>query len=143
MFLLMGLCFSLASVALLVGAVWTFFSQQHQAENRATASGIVVELVSRITTSGRSSMYCPVVEFTAASGEKIKFTSEFGTLPASHKIGQSVSVRYDAADPQKAEVDSTTTRWLGPLVFVFMGVVTCCLGVSFLAFYTMLGPAAP
>jgi len=88
-------------------------------------------------------MLCPVVEFTASSGEKIKFTSEFGTLPASHKIGQSVTVRYDAVEPQKAEIESTTTRWLGPLVYVFMGVIACCLSVFFLAFYALLGSSAP
>jgi hypothetical protein len=143
MFLLMGLCFGLSSFALLGGAVWAYVSQQRKTESRVTASGTVVELVSRITTSGRSSMYCPVVEFTASSGEKIRFTSEFGSLPASHKVGQSVTVRYDAVEPQKAEIESTMTRWLGPVVYVFMGVIACCLSVSFLAFYAMLGSSAP
>jgi hypothetical protein len=143
MFLLMGLCFGLSSFALLGGAVWSYVSQQRQAESRVTAVGTVVELVSRVTVSGRASMYCPVVEFTASSGEKIKFTSEFGSLPAGHKIGQSVTVRYDAVEPQKAEIESTTTRWLGPVVYVFMGVIACCLSVSFLAFYALLGSSAP
>lgn len=143
MFLIMGLCFGVSSFALLGGAVWAYVSQQRKTESRVTAVGSVVELVSRVTASGRSSMYCPVVEFTASSGEKIRFTSEFGTLPASHKIGQSVTVRYDAIEPQKAEIESTMNRWLGPLVYVFMGVIACCMSVAFLAFYAMLGSSAP
>jgi len=143
MFLIMGLCLGVSAFALLVGAIWAFVSQRRQAESRVSMVGTVVDLVSRVTTSGRASMLCPVVEFTASSGEKIKFTSEFGTLPASHKIGQSVTVRYDAVEPQKAEIETATTRWLGPLVYVFMGVIACCLSVFFLGFYALLGSSAP
>jgi len=143
MFLLMGLCFGLSSFALLGAAVWAYFSQQRKVESQATAVGIVIELVSRVTTSGRSSMMCPVVEFTAPSGEKIRFTSEFGSLPAGHKIGQNVTVGYDPVEPQKAEIASTMTHWSGPIIYVFMGVIACCLSVSFLAFYALLGSSAP
>jgi len=142
MFLVMGLCFGLSSFALLGGAVWAYFSQQRKTESQVKAVGAVVELVSRVTASGRSSMLCPVVEFTASSGEKIKFTSEFGSRPAGHKIGQSVTVGYDPVEPQKAEIDSTTTRWLVPLIYVFMGLIACCLSVSFLVFYGMIGNAS-
>jgi len=143
MFLLMGLCFGLSSFALLSAAVWAYFSQQRKVESQVTAVGTVVELVSRVTASGRASMMCPVVEFTAPSGEKIRFTSEFGSLPAGHKIGQSVTVGYDPVEPQKAEIASTMTRWSGPVIYVFMGVIACCLSVSFLAFYALLGSSAP
>lgn len=142
MFLLMGLCFGLSSFALLGGAVWAYLSQQRKAESQGKAVGTVVELVSRATASGRSNMLCPVVEFTASSGEKIKFTSEFGSRPAGHKIGQSVTVGYDPVEPQKAEIDSTTTRWLVPLIYVFMGLIACCLAVSFLVFYGLIGNAS-
>lgn len=143
MFLFMGLCLGLSSFALLGAAVWTYFNQQRKVESQVTAVGTVVELVSRVTASGSASMMCPVVEFTASSGEKIRFTSEFGSLPAGHKIGQSVTVGYDPVEPKKAEIDSTTTRWLGPVVYVFMGVIACCLSIFFLAFYALLGSSAP
>jgi hypothetical protein len=139
MFLIMGLCFGLSSFALLGGAVWTFFSQQRKMENRVTAVGNVVELTTRVTTSGRASMICPIVEFTAPSGEKIRFTSDFGSRPAGHKIGQSVNVRYDPVDPQQAEIESAMTLWLTPLIMVIMGIIVCCLAVSFLALYGIGG----
>ena len=135
MFLFMGLCFGISALGLLGGAVWTFFKQQQTMESRAATTGTVVELTDRITASGRASMICPVVEFTTVTGEKIRFTSEFGSRPAGHKIGQSVNVRYDAADPQKAEIESTMNRWLVPLILVFMGVIACCMGIVFLGFY--------
>jgi len=133
MFLFMGLCFGIAAVGLLGGAVWAYFKQQQTTESRVATTGTVVELTAQVTQRG--SMLCPVVEFTTLTGAQIRFTSEFGSRPAGHKIGQSVNIRYDAADPQKAEIESPMNRWLVPLILVFMGVIACCMGVVFLGFY--------
>jgi hypothetical protein len=133
--LLMGLCFGVAAFALFAGAVWAYFKQKSQMESRVLATGTVVELVHRATTGGRSGIFCPVVEFGVPSGQKIRFTSDFGSRPAGHKIGQSVNVRYDPADPQKAEIESGMTTWLTPLILVFMGTIACCLTLAFLAAY--------
>ena len=135
MFLLIGLLSGFAAVALLIGAVWTYFSQQRKLESRVATTGTVVELTTTVTASGRSSIYCPIVEFTTIAGETIRFTSDFGTRPASYKIGQNVKVRYDIAEPQKAEIESALTFWLVPAIMVFMGVIACCLAVSFLGVY--------
>lgn len=139
MFLFMGLCFGISAVGLLSGAVWAYFKQQQTMESRVAATGTVVELTESVTASGRATMLCPVVEFTTVTGAQIRFTSEFGSRPAGHKIGQSVNVRYDAADPQKAEIESGMSLWLTPVILVFMGVIACCLAVSFLGFYFLVG----
>ena len=133
MFLLFGLCSGLAALGLLGGAAWTYFKQQRTMQSRVATTGTVVELTRQNTTRGY--ILCPVVEFTIPSGEKIRFTSEFGLRPASHTIGQSIAVRYDPADPQIAEVESAISLWLAPLIMVFMGVIACCLSVAFLGFY--------
>ena len=135
MFLFMGLCFGVSAFGLLGGALWAYFKQQRQMESRVAAVGTVVELTTQVTARG--SIICPVVEFTASSGEKIRFTSEFGSRPAGHRIGQSVNVRYDAVDPQKAEIESTMNLWLIPLILVFMGAIACCLAIAFLGFYAL------
>ena len=139
MFLFMGLCFGISALGLLGGAVWAYFKQQRTLESRVATTGTVVELITQATQ--RSSVLCPVVEFTVPSGEKIRFTSDFGSRPAGHKIGQSVNVRYEAADPQKAEIESTLNRWLVPLIMAFMGVIACCLAVSFLGIYFLMAPS--
>ena len=133
MFLFMGLCFGVSALGLIGGAVWAYFKQQQTLERRVATTGIVVELTTQVTQ--RSSIFYPVVEFTTVTGEKIRFTSEFGSRPAEHKIGQSVNIRYEAADPQKAEIESTMNRWLVPLILGFMSVIAGCMGVVFLGFY--------
>ena len=135
MFLLMGLCFGVSAFGLLGGALWAYFKQQRQMESRVAATGTVVELTTKATARG--SIICPVVEFTASSGQKITFTSEFGSRPAGHQIGQSVNVRYDAADPQKAAIESAMNLWLIPLILVFMGAIACCLAIAFLGLYAL------
>ena len=133
MFLLFGLCSGLAALGLLGGAAWTYFKGQRTLQSQVATSGTVVELTRQNTTRGY--ILCPVVEFTIPSGEKIRFTSEFGSRPASHSIGQSIAVRYEPADPHKAEVESTMSLWLVPLIMVFMGLIACCLTVAFLVLY--------
>ena len=34
-------------------------------------------------------------------GRAMRFESEFGTMPASHQVGQTVKIRFDPGDPQK------------------------------------------
>ena len=135
MFLIFGLCSGLAALGLLGGAVWAYLKQQRTLQNRIPTNGTVIGLTSRITASGRSNIICPIVEFTVPSGEKVRFTSEFGSLPASHTVGQGVTVRYDPVDPQKAEIESGMSLWLTPLILVFMGAIACCLSALFLGFY--------
>src|SRR5512143_1071560 len=106
MYLLISLCSGIAAFGLLAGAVWAYFKQKSQMESRLPATGTVVELVHRSTTGGRTGIYCPVVEFNVPPGQTIRFTSDFGSRPAGHRVGQSVNIRYDPADPQKAEIES-------------------------------------
>jgi len=135
MFIFFGLCSGLAAFGLLGGAVWAYLKQQRTMQGRVATTGTVVELAQQSTTSANGYVLCPVVEFTLPSGETVKFTSEFGSFPAKDKIGDTVKVRYDATDPQKAEVDSSMSIWLAPLILVFIGLIACCLTVGFLVFY--------
>ena len=121
MFLYMGLCLGLSAFGLLGGAVWAYLKQQRTMQDRISATGTVVELTQKSTASANGYILCPVIEFTLPSGETIKFTSEFGSFPAKDKVGDTVKVRYDATEPQKAEVDSSMSVWLAPLILVFWG----------------------
>jgi len=134
-FLVMGLCSGISAFGLLVGALWAYFSQQRKMQSRVAATGTVVELAR--TPSRRGYIMCPVVEFAIPSGEKFKFTSEFGSYPASDRVGDIVNLRYDPADPQKAEVDSARSLWLTPLIVGGMSAIACCLAVGFLGFYSI------
>ena len=131
--LLVGVLFVLIGLAVLIGGVVTAIKQSRQSAGHTAATGKVVDLVKRVFNAGSAGVYCPVVEFTTDSGEAVRFESDFGTMPASHQVGQSVAVRYDTADPQKAEVDSATSRWLVPGCMILMGLGFLGMGVTFTA----------
>jgi hypothetical protein len=133
-FLLFGLLIGLGSLAFLGGAIWSYVSQKRKMDVRTATTGTVVELVTQMGHEGH--IYCPVVEFTGPTG-KIRFTSSFGTRPASHRVGQVVNVRYDPIDPLQAEIESGLSRWLVPGILIFMGLIACCLSVAFIGVYAM------
>ena len=135
MFLFISICLGLLAFGLLGSAVWAYLKQQRTMQGRIAVTGTVVELTQKSTSGAHGYIICPVVEFTLPSGEKIKFTSEFGSFPASNKVGDQVKVRYDVTDPEKAEIDSAMSVWLVPAILVFIGLIACCLTVAFLAFY--------
>jgi len=105
--------------------------QSRESGRRVSATGRVVDLVKRVMKAGSAGVYCPVVEFITPGGETVRFESEFGTMPASHQVGQSVKIRFDATDPQKAEVDSAVSRWLIPGCMIVMGLAFLGMGLLF------------
>jgi Protein of unknown function (DUF3592) len=130
--LLVGLLFVLIGIAVLIGGVVGAVKQSRESARRVAATGIVVDLVTRVVNPGSAGIYCPTVDFTTAAGQTVRFQSEFGTMPASHQVGQSISVRYDPNNPQTAEVDSATSRWLVPGCMIGMGVLFLGMGLVFM-----------
>ncbi len=138
--LFVGVLFVLIGVAVLIGGVVAAVKQALKSGRGVAATGTVVDLVSRVFNPGSAGVYCPVVEFTTAAGQPVRFESQFGTMPAGHRVGQSIPVRYDPADPQKAEVDSATANWFVPgctsamgLLFLVLGIVFLVIGILVLA----------
>ena len=138
--LLIGVLFVLIGIAVLISGVVAAVKQSRRSAAGVKATGTVVDLVTRVFNPGSAGVYCPVVQFTTATGQPIRFESQFGTMPASHRVGQPIAVRYDPADPQKAEVDSATANWFVPgctlamgLLFLVMGSVFVVIGIVVLA----------
>ena len=138
--LLVGLLFVLIGVAVLIGGIVAAVKQARKSARGVAATGTVVDLARRVFNPGSAGVYCPVIDFTTVTGQPVRFESQFGKMPASHRVGQTVAVRYDPADPQKAEVDSATANWFVPgctiamgLGFLVMGVVFVVMGILVLA----------
>lgn len=138
--LLVGVLFGLIGLAVLISGIVAAVKQSRKSARGVKATGTVVNLVSRVFNPGSAGVYCPVVDFTSATGQPVRFESQFGTMPASHRVGQTIAVRYDPADPQKADVDSVTANWFVPgctiamgLGFVVMGLVFLVIGILALA----------
>jgi len=138
--LLVGLLFLLIGLAVLISGIIAAVKQKGKIARGVPATGTVVDLVRKIFNPGSAGVYCPVVQFTTGAGQLIKFESGFGTMPASHRVGQTIAVRYDPTNPQSAQVDSASGNWFVPgctiamgLLFFAMGLVFVVIGIVVLA----------
>ena len=129
--LLVGLLFLLIGLAVLISGIIAAVKQKGKIARGVPATGTVVDLVSKIFNPGSAGVYCPVVQFTTGAGQLIKFESGFGTLPASHRVGQTIAVRYDPTNPQSAEVDSASGNWFVPGCTIAMGFLFFAMGLVF------------
>jgi len=114
MFLLMGAVSFLIAIGCLWAGISALLKQSRQRAASVSAQGVVVGVRRQVFKAGSSGVYCPTVDFRLPSGEIVRFESSFGTMPASHSVGQVVKVVYDPRDPRKAEVDSVVANWLEP-----------------------------
>jgi len=107
--------------------VFALKSSQILMAEGVTAPGVVTRLEQRSSTSGSgsnrrtSSSFYPWFRFTDAAGQTHEIASNMGTNPPSHSIGEAVTVRYLPAQPQEAVIDSWTSLWLFPTIFIGVG----------------------
>jgi Protein of unknown function (DUF3592) len=95
-------------------------------------AGEVIRL-ERSAGDGRfaSYVYAPVFSFTSADGKTYTVTSDVSSSPPDFTIGESVRVRYDPANPEKARIHSFFQTWgvafiAGACALIFI-IVSCKL----------------
>jgi hypothetical protein len=91
--------------------------------NARTTPGRVIRL--ERSSSGRSSIYYPIVQFRTAEGQIVKFRSSLANVAA---LGQAVQVLYAPTDPSDAHIDSYKTLWFWPTLFAGLAAVFFLVG---------------
>lgn len=112
----MGILFLVIGVCALVGGIVWGVNTKKFVDGASRASGTVIELQRRQSSSDDGPSYYPVVRFTDASGKDVTFTSSTGSNPPSNREGDKVAVLYDPNNPDEAELDSFFALWFGPLM---------------------------
>jgi hypothetical protein len=92
------------------------------------AAGSVVEMQTRQDSEGDTLFY-PVVEFTTAEGETVRFQSSTGSAPPAFEVGEEVEVLYDPALPENARISSFIDLWLFPTILLAFGGIFVLFGV--------------
>lgn len=141
--LLVGSLFLIIGLAVLISGIVAAVKQKRKSARGVAATGRVIGLVKKIFNPGSAGVYCPVVQFTTGTGRVIQFESGFGTMPASHRVGQTIAVRYDVANPQSAEVDSATVNWFVPGCTIAMGFLFFAIGLVFVVIGTLMLASQP
>ncbi len=126
---LISVLFSIIGLGMLAGSLLIFSNTRTFITRAVEAQGKVIDL-ERSRSSSSSSTYRPVVEVTTATGKRIEFTSNVGSSPPSHRVGEPVTVLYSPADPQAARIKSFFQLWFGFLIVFALGVVFAAIGLT-------------
>lgn len=122
-----------AGVVLLLAGFFLFESTRRFIAGADEAQGTVISLERSRSSSGSGSTYRPVVEFTASTGSRIEFTGGVASNPPSHRVGESVTVLYNPADPQSARIKSFVQLWFGSLLVLALGLLFGAIGFTMIA----------
>jgi hypothetical protein len=82
-----------------------------------TATGVVTRLEESTTSEGYCCVYSPVVEFEA-NGQTYTFENDTASSQPDYQIGAKVSVLYDPEDPNTAQINKFSERWLFPIIII-------------------------
>ncbi|MFL5383537.1 MAG: DUF3592 domain-containing protein [Longimicrobiaceae bacterium] len=122
----LGMGFGALGVLLMGAAAVALVRARRDAASRRPAWGVVVAL--RPVAGLRGSIYCPVVEFRADSGERVTIQSATGAQPPLHAVGQRVAVFYPPGRPGEAELQAPPVLWLVPAGIFAVGLVFASIG---------------
>jgi hypothetical protein len=130
---IISVVFSVIGVGMLLGSFFIFSNTSRFIAGAVEAEGKVIALdrsSSSSSSGSRSTTYRPVVEFTSSTGKRIEFTSNVGSSPPSHRVGEPVTVLYNPADPYRARIKSFFQLWFGFLIVFFLGLVFAAIGLG-------------
>lgn len=146
-FILSGVFGSFGLLFLLLG-IWQFRTERAFARIATEASGIVAGFRTRALRRrgarrggfARSTpLDFPLVRYVTNEGQTIEFESALGTRPRIHREGQAVTVLYDPAAPQRAQIASGGWMYGLPLVFTLVGAGMLAFSVLFGSLAWFLG----
>ena len=83
----------------------------------ATTTGRVVRLEESSSSEGGCCVYSPVIEFEA-NGQSYSFEGDTASYPPAYDVGEEVKVIYHPNDPDTAQINKWTERWLFPLIII-------------------------
>ena len=128
----------LAGAAMVGVGVKTLLDSQHFLATAAAANGVVVGVVKvreENSEGTEETRVYPVVQFLTAREQVVRFQAGPGSNPPHHRIGGSIRVLYDPANPRHVRFDTWYNR-LGEgigLIGSGLGVVVVIAGGCLLA----------
>jgi hypothetical protein len=125
---LAGILLFVIGLAIGIGAIENFRRERDRLQGWTRAEGEVVQV---LQVSGRSRA---VVGFTAAGGDRIRFTDPGGAGRRDYRVGERVPVLYPVVDPSAARLDSPAIRWARSIYAGTGALVLMALGI-YIAWY--------
>lgn len=91
-----------------------------------TTTGMVIQMEESNSSEGGCCVYSPVIEFTV-NGQTYSFDGGNASDPPAYRVGEGVEVIYDPSDPDTAQIDKWTERWLFPIIIIPAMIFTAAI----------------
>ena len=130
-----GVLLLLIGLGFLAGASWVTVSNIRFKATAEKTVGTIVKFERRTSTATtrrgrtRHPTWAPVFEFADLNGVTQRVTSSYSTSVTTRQVGDKVPVLFDRDAPHDARIDSFTSLWLGPLIYLFGSLVFSVLGI--------------
>lgn len=131
-FAVWGLICLAVGCGFLVSAARICLARRRFLATAQAAAGTVVEV--QVRGVGRNAVAFPVLELQLPGGQAQRAESLMGSGFQRFEPGQAVPVRYDPADPSRAEVDTFAVMWGLALLRAGYGLLFLLMGAVALAF---------
>lgn len=100
--------------------IWGVFAANTawQLEQTGIATeGTVVEMEESSSADSGCCVYSPIIEFSV-NGQTYRFEGDVASDPPEYRVGETVPVIYNPADPNTAQINKWVERWLFPLLII-------------------------
>ena len=131
-----------AAVICLIVALCAYLHARAFMRSASRAQGTVTRVEKRADHDA-DDMYYPVVGFRDARGVEQELFSSVGSVPPSHKVGDTVAVLYLADQPQSAKLDEFFDLWGLAAVCGGLGVFWLVVGLALLLVPVILRRSRP
>lgn len=111
--------------------VYALFTAYKLENNGSTTTGTVIEMEESSTNEGGCCVYSPVVQFQV-NGQTYTFDGGNASDPPAYRVGETVSVIYDPNDPNTAQINKWSERWLFPIIIIPAMIFTSLITTFFL-----------
>jgi hypothetical protein len=113
-----GLLFAnLFFAAFCLWGAYTGYTSWRLEQDGETTTGTVIEMEESSSSEGGCCVYSPVIEFNV-NGQAYTFEGGTASYPPEYVVGEQVQVLYDPADPNTAQLNKWTERWLFPIIII-------------------------
>jgi len=121
----------------LIGII-LFISKVFFLNSATSTTGEVISNIMKRSTSASSTgsggggtriSYHPVFVFMDTSGNQIEKVSKVGYGSPRYQVGAKVEILYNPNNPQKAILNNFSSKWMAPIVLLFVGAFLIGLNV--------------
>ena len=91
-----------------------------------TTTGTVVRLEESDTSESGCCVYSPVIEFDV-TGQTYSFEGDNASYPPAYDVGEEVDILYHPSDPDTAQINTWTERWLFPIIIIPAMLITALI----------------